>query len=132
MEKVKLMIDLHLSNAKTIESVAKLLKSPPETLRKKFLRMEKVHLHDYILERKVKAMKEMLLISDLPCYTVCFNVGLREDTGAKLFKKISGNTMQEFREKYKLNYILLKNDPTRQRRLNRLLTKAFADHTENR
>lgn len=89
MDDVKLMVDLHLSDVKTISGVAKMLLVPSETLRKKFLRKEKIHLSDYIMHRKVQAMKELLLISEEPCYFVCYSVGLREDTGAKVFKRLT-------------------------------------------
>jgi YesN/AraC family two-component response regulator len=125
LEDVKLMVDLHLTEANTITGVAKMLKIPSETLRRKFLREEGIHLHDYIYQRKVKLMKELLLISDEPCFAVCYSVGLREDSGAKVFKKIAGLTMQEFRGKYKKDYELLRNKPAQKQRLRLHLAEAF-------
>jgi AraC-like DNA-binding protein len=125
MDDIKFMVDLHLTEAKTITGVAKMLKMPSETLRKKFLREEGIHLHEYIYQRKVKLMKELLLNSDEHCFGVCYSVGLREDSGAKVFKKITGLTMREFRDKYKKDYELLKNKPTQKQRLHLLLAEAF-------
>lgn len=125
MDSVKLMVDLHLANAKTIFDVAKLVQMPSETLRKKFLREEGIHLNDYIHHRKVQAMKELLLISDHPCFAVCYTVGFREDTGAKIFKKIAGMTMQQFRDKYKQEYERLHNDPLQKKQLRLILSEAF-------
>jgi AraC-like DNA-binding protein len=125
IDDIKFMVDLHLTEAKTITSVAKMLKMPSETLRKKFLREEGIHLHEYIYQRKVKLMKELLLNSDEPCFAVCYSVGLREDSGAKVFKKITDLTMQEFREKYKKNYELLRIKPSQKQRLHLLLAEAF-------
>ncbi len=125
MDDIKFMVDLHLTDANTVISVAQMLKMPSETLRKKFLREEGLHLNEYIQRRKVQAMKELLLISNDRCFAVCFSVGLREDSGAKVFKKIAGMTMQKFREKYKKEYELLRNKPSRKQRLRMHLAEAF-------
>ncbi len=125
MDDVKLMVDLHLAEAKTLTYVAKMVKMPYETLRKKFLREEGIHLNEFIQHRKVRAMKELLLLSDDPCFSVCYSLGLREDTGARMFKKIAGMTMLEFREKYKKEYELLHNNPLQKQRLRLHLAEAF-------
>jgi AraC-like DNA-binding protein len=101
IEDVKTIVDIKLKDVKTIQSVARHLHVSSETLRKSFLRNENIPLGDYIVERKVLAMKELLTISDYPCYKVCYEFGFREDTGAKVFKKITGVTMQEYRANYK-------------------------------
>ncbi len=119
------MVDLHLTEASTISGVATMVNIPSETLRKKFFRKEGVHLNVYIHRRKVQAMKELLLISDEPCYVVCYNVGLREDSGAKIFKRITGMTMLGFREKYKNECDTLKNIPDQHHRLRQILAEAF-------
>ncbi|MDD8019049.1 MAG: hypothetical protein PHP42_11790 [Bacteroidota bacterium] len=125
MDKIKKIIDFHLSEVKTVSDVAALLNVPLETLRKKFFREEKIHLCDYVIQRKVQLMRECLIIDDEPCYLICYTVGLREDTGAKIFKKNTGMTMQEFREKYKKDYELLKNNPSQKQRLCMILAEAF-------
>ncbi len=98
---VKLCIDYHLKEVITVQSVAERLKVSPETLRKTFLREENIHLGDYIVQRKLQAMKELLLMSELPCYSICYEFGFREDSGARVFKKRIGLTMKEFRMLYK-------------------------------
>lgn len=125
IEDVKLMVDLHLTEASTISAVAAMMNIPSETLRKKFFRKEGIHLNEYIYRRKVQAMKELLLISDEPCYVVCYNVGLREDSGAKVFKRIAGMTMLGFRERYKHECDALKQLPAEQHRLRQLVAEAL-------
>ncbi len=126
MNKVKLLVDHHLSDVKTIADIASFMDIHPETLRRVFLRKEKIHLGDYIMRRKVDAMKEHLLVTDDPCYDVCYSVGLREDSGAKIFRKFSGVTMQEFREKYKPEFERLRGTPADAERVRGLLAEAFS------
>ena len=104
MEKIKKCIEIHLLKIKTISDVARLLNVSKETLRKAFLRQEKIPLGDYILYQKVLFMKELLLVTKFPCNVICFNAGLLEDHGARIFKKITGVTMQQFRFKSKPLY----------------------------
>jgi|GEM_PF-1451736 len=125
MAELKDLVDFHISEINTVSDVAGHLNTSAETLRKYFLRKEKIHLHDYIYERKVQLIKELLMNSDDSCYRICDSAGLREDTGAKIFKKITGLTIQGFREKYKNEYELLKNDSLQTQRLHLLLAEAF-------
>lgn len=101
-EKIKSLIDSHLPDVKTINDVSEKLQIPANTLRKNFLREERIPLGEYIIQRKVEAMKEMLILTDEPCYFVCYSVGMREDTGSKIFKKYTGSTMQDFRASMKI------------------------------
>ncbi|MFA6468749.1 MAG: helix-turn-helix domain-containing protein [Bacteroidota bacterium] len=98
---VKLFVDQNIKEVKTIHNVARKLNMSYDTLRKSFLRKEQVPLADYITMRKVQAMQEFLLLRDDPCFYVCYEFGYREDSGAKIFKKKTGMTMREFREKNK-------------------------------
>lgn len=98
---IKSYVDLNIKMVKTIRSVSKPLNISYDTLRKSFLRHERTPLAEYIANRKVQAMKELLLVGDDPCFFVCYEFGYREDSGAKIFKKITGMTMLEFRRKYK-------------------------------
>jgi len=125
MDELKNLVDFHLPKINTISDAAARLNISAETLRKNFLRKERIHLHDYIYERKVQLMKELLLMDNDSCYNICTIAGLREDTGAKVFKKITGLTMQGFRKRYKKEYELLKNDPKQKQRLYLLLAEAF-------
>ena len=105
MERIKLLIDYHLSDLKTISDLSFWLRIAPETLRKRFLRDENVTIGEYIIRRKVTAMKERLSITDDPCYLICFELGFREDTGARIFKKYTGMTMNEYRSSHKAEHL---------------------------
>jgi AraC-like DNA-binding protein len=94
---IKSLIDFNIVEIKTIADLAQRTGLSVETLRKGFFREEKIHLGEYISRRKVEAMKELLQVSDEPCNVVCFSVGLREDSGSKIFKKVTGMTMVEYR-----------------------------------
>lgn len=99
---VKTFVDLNLKQIRSVHTIADRLGIPYDTLRKVFLRTENMPLADYIAERKVVVMKEHLSVTDAPCYVICFEAGLREDTGAKIFKRVTGLTMQEYRKHYTL------------------------------
>lgn len=73
----------------------------PETLRKAFVRAEGVSLSDYLRKKRVDVMKHLLVTTDLKCYAVCRQVGIkRADTGVKLFKRTTGMTMDEYRQSH--------------------------------
>lgn len=115
MERIKQMIDFHLSDFKTISDLSFWLRIAPETLRKKFLRDENISLGEYIMRRKVTAMKERLSITDDPCYLICFELGFREDSGARIFKKYTGMTMNEYRSSQRSGYSCIEEPELRER-----------------
>jgi YesN/AraC family two-component response regulator len=96
---VKMFVDQHIKEVKTIHSVAERLQVHYDTLRKSFLRNEQIALAEYITQQKVQAMKEHLVLGDDPCFFICYEYGYREDSGAKIFKKLTGMTMLEYRKK---------------------------------
>lgn len=98
---VKMFVDQHIKEVKTIHSVAERLQVHYDTLRKSFLRNERIALSDYIVRQKVQAMKEHLVLGDDPCFFICYEYGYREDSGAKIFKKLTGMTMLEYRRKHR-------------------------------
>lgn len=99
---VKMFVDQHIKEVKTIHSVAERLQVHYDTLRKSFLRNEQIALADYITKQKVQAMKEHLVLGDDPCFFICYEYGYREDSGAKIFKKLTGMTMRAYRLRFKL------------------------------
>ena len=99
IHEVKRYIDYHLRELSTVGTLARQLNVSYETLRKCFLRHEHIPLAEYITRRKVEAMQEQLLMAHQPCFYVCLEFGFREDTGAKIFKRITGMTMRQFRKK---------------------------------
>jgi YesN/AraC family two-component response regulator len=98
---IKLFVDQHIKEVKSIHSVSARLKIHYDTLRKSFLKNEQIALAAYITKQKVQAMKEHLVRRDDPCFFICYEYGYREDSGAKVFKKLTGMTMLEYRRKYR-------------------------------
>lgn len=95
---VKVWIDLHLDAIETITDVAAHFGVAEGKLRKTFARAEGVPLSDYLRKKRVEVMKQLLGTTDLKCYAICRQVGIkREDTGVKLFKRITGMTMDQYR-----------------------------------
>lgn len=102
-DEIKWFVEQHIKQVKTITSVSTPLQLSYDTLRKSFLRKERIPLGDYITQRKVQAMKDLLVAADHPCFFICYEYGYREDTGAKVFKKNTGMTMLEYKRWYKEN-----------------------------
>jgi methylphosphotriester-DNA--protein-cysteine methyltransferase len=95
---IKSFIDLNIKEIKTVHCVARMLNVSYDTLRKTFLRKERVPLADYIMAKKVEVMKEHLVVANDPCFVICYEYGLREDSGAKIFKRVTGMTMRQYRK----------------------------------
>ncbi|HXF90487.1 MAG TPA: helix-turn-helix domain-containing protein [Candidatus Nitrosotenuis sp.] len=111
MEEIKSSILLRLSRVSTVEDVAELVNLSVETVRRKFARAEGITLGRYIDLCKIVAMAEQLILSDEPCKLICYELGLRDDVGAKLFKKHTGMTMQQFREMYRPKFLATEKNP---------------------
>jgi len=95
---VKAFIEEGYRDLQTVEDIASRFEVSSETLRKEFHRKVRVPLSRYIVLVKVEKMKEMLLRTEKRCFEICFDVGFkREDTGAKIFKRVTGETMLEYR-----------------------------------
>ncbi|MHB1049317.1 MAG: helix-turn-helix domain-containing protein [Bacteroidota bacterium] len=102
---IKKYLEFHLSDITTVGDLARHLQVSPETLRKNFRRTERISLGQYILKLKVEVMKEYLVIGDDPCNWICGSLNIREDTGAKLFKRYTGETMKQYRDRHRENGI---------------------------
>ncbi len=102
-DEIKWFVEQHIKEVKTIHSVSAPLQLSYDTLRKSFLRKEGVPLGDYIVQRKIQAMKDLLVTADHPCFFICYEYGYREDTGAKVFKRNTGMTMLEYKRWFKEN-----------------------------
>ncbi|MCK9409337.1 MAG: hypothetical protein WCX28_06000 [Bacteriovoracaceae bacterium] len=108
---VKIFVDQHIKEVKSIHSVSDRLNIHYDALRKAFLRNEQIALADYIMVKKVQAMKDHLVQRDDPCFFICYEYGYREDSGAKVFKKLTGMTMLEYRKKFKaMEHTLVTNN----------------------
>ena len=52
-------------------------------------------------EKRLSEMKKSLVSSDLLCKVICLNLGVREDSGSRLFRNKTGLTMKEWREAHR-------------------------------
>jgi len=100
VEKVKSFIEGNLKDIKLVYDIASSFSLSSETLRKEFTRREKRSLHDYVEQVRIEQAKRLLGTTERRCFEICFEVGFgREDTGAKVFKRATGMTMEEYRLK---------------------------------
>ncbi len=97
IEQVKSFIDENLNQVRKSQQVAAHLNCPVEGLKRCFLKTESLSLSSYIRATKIARMKEQLQNSERPCKVICLNLGLREDVGARLFKNVTGMTMESYR-----------------------------------
>jgi AraC-like DNA-binding protein len=99
---VKRLIQENLKVIHTVEDVARRINISPETLRKEFWRQEKITLGDFITNSKVEKAKRLLIETDWLCKEVCYEAGFRrEDSAETSFRRRTGLSMQEFREKHR-------------------------------
>ena len=97
---VKNYIENHLSEIRNVKDLAKNVGANYETLRKDFRRRNPISLSSYLTNERIDKMKVMLLDKHIRCFEICYKVGFeREDTGAKVFKKNTGMTMEQFRRR---------------------------------
>ncbi len=97
-EKIRRYVRSHVGHIRTIQDVAHHFEVSSETLRRAFRRAEGVSLSRFITQVRVEKAKALLRETDLLCFEICYAVGFtREDTGAKVFKRETGCTMQAWR-----------------------------------
>lgn len=122
---IKKFLEFHLSRINTVDDLSRMVGIKSNTLRKNFRRHEPMPLGNYIDKMKVDVMKEFLIIGDDPCNWICVHLNLRVDSGAKLFKRYTGETMKQFRERHHKNGIgpMIKS--------NKLNTMAYDIRLEN-
>ena len=102
MSKVKELIEKHPHEIHKLQDVAEKLDCSCETLRKEFLRKEGVHFSEYLISVRVSKMKELLSLTNKLCFEICFEAGfMREDSAARIFKRVVGLTMVEYRKQQK-------------------------------
>lgn len=94
---IKSFVDLNIKEIKSVHCVARMLNVSYDTLRKSFLRKEKMPLAEYITSKKIEVIKEHLVVANDPCFIICYEYGYREDSGAKIFKRVTGMTMRQYR-----------------------------------
>lgn len=92
-------IDSNLSSVREARDVAIALGVNYETFRKGLRRATGQSPAKLIRRRRVAVMQELLAGTDLRCFEVCYRVGFtREETGGRVFKRLAGLTMTEYRQ----------------------------------
>lgn len=99
---VKSFVEENLRGIHTLEDVATGLGVSLESLKKEFLRKERMGLSEYISILRVEKMKEKLVQSEDKCMIICLDLGVRDDVGANLFKKVTGLTMGVYRRQNRI------------------------------
>ena len=95
---VKKVVSKEQSQIRTISDLAQLLGSPPDALRKEFMRRERTSLSRYVSGVRIERAKKLLLNSNQKCKEICLAIGFsREDIGSRVFKRHTGLSMEEFR-----------------------------------
>ena len=98
---VRTYIDVHLPEIAGPACIAAGLDCCYETLRKRFRREVGISLGSYLNEVRVLRMQRLLAETELTCREVHVVVGLaREDSASKLFKRLTGLTMTDYRERH--------------------------------
>jgi len=100
IEELKSRISVDLKGKCCLKELTKEIPVSAQTLRKLFRRRAGFPISDYIQDARVAWMIAMLEITDKPCKNICIEVGLREDSGARAFKKATGMTMMEWRRRH--------------------------------
>lgn len=90
-------VQAHLPRIHSPEELAEALGCPYETLRKMFSREQGITLGRYLEVCRVEEIKRLLSESDLQIKQICYQLGLREDSAAHLFRRVTGTTMQAWR-----------------------------------
>ena len=99
-ETAKRYLQNHLEQIHSIEDLANALNFAPETLRKKFRHEEAIPLAAYIARTKLEHVQHLLQTTDGTCSEICWAVGWRPDSGARRFKRMTGVTMKEYRQRH--------------------------------
>lgn len=98
--KVISFMSQRLKSIRRVKDVAGGMDVSSDTLRKEFVRRTHRSFSDYLAELRINEMKRRLVETDQRCFEICFEAGFkREDTGSRFFKRATGLTMEQFREK---------------------------------
>ena len=95
---MRALIDAHLTSIEGPACVASLMEMSYHTLRRRFRQETGKSLGRFIAERRVARAQHLLQETALRHYEICYLVGFpSEVTGARTFKRITGQTMTDFR-----------------------------------
>ncbi len=100
-EAIKADVQENISEIRTIEDVARRNRLSTQTLKKEWLRKEGIGISEFLARARVETMKQLLIATDEKCIVICLRAGCREDVGERLFKRLTGMTMEEFRRRHR-------------------------------
>ena len=101
---VKNYISLNYSSELTLNSIGKTFCISPGYLGKLFKQQEGINLSNYIQMIRIEKAKELILSSDYHTYEIGERVGITDPAYfSKLFKKITGYKVRDFKTNYKSN-----------------------------
>ena len=101
IEEVKTLVTKNLSQVRSVKEIAYIMGVSVETLRKNYRRKEHEPLSAFLIRARLKEMKRLLITTELSCCEICFQLGLRDDSGEKFFRRETGMAMEKFRRKHK-------------------------------
>lgn len=96
-EKMEILVLKNLFTVGTAKELAQKIHTSPDALRKAFRRQEEIPISKFIVQQRITIMKCWLELTNLRCCEICNKLNMREDTGAKMFKRELGLTMKEYR-----------------------------------
>lgn len=103
VEKVVTYIKEHISEALTVEELAKQVYLSPDYLTRSFKKKYNLTLNNYITEQRMFLAKELLIKNEMSISMISAKVGYGNYSYfTKVFKKIYGMTPREFQQDYLL------------------------------
>lgn len=102
IEHCKNYIFTHLHGKITVQEIAAYIGLTPNYLSALFRKYEHISLNQYILEEKIKLVQKMLIYSPYSYIEIANYFGFTSQSHmGVVFKKVTGMTLRNYREKYK-------------------------------
>uniref|UniRef100_A9U777 Predicted protein n=1 Tax=Physcomitrium patens TaxID=3218 RepID=A9U777_PHYPA len=94
-------VEEHLDSDLSLTTLSDLVHLNPYYMSRLYKQMTGVNLPDYITDERIKKAKELVVESHLKMHEICKKVGFESPAYfTRIFKKKTGSTPQEFREKH--------------------------------
>ncbi len=97
IEDIENTISVDLKGNCCLQELTKDISVSTQTPRKQFRRQVGFPISAHIENTRLAWMVALLENTNMLCKNICFEVGLREDSGARAFKREMGRTMMEWR-----------------------------------
>ncbi len=99
-EKMKRWLLENIGKSPCLQEIAGEFKLSPESLRKYFRQLERKPISKFLDEARLRQMQEKLLTTNRYCYEIADDFKFSNDANAaRWFKRKTGMTMMEFRER---------------------------------